>query len=137
MVQRFGTNKTTEKRNMYSDKDIEDAMQPNKMPDGMTEEVEFVEALQLVASLLKNTDFDTASGRTKLGLELINLSCVDGNVVVNKSINVIIAMSSHITQLISLVSSIEGVNIKKYFEDYQSLMLDPLIEKPVIPYYEP
>lgn len=122
---------------MYNKKDIENATAENKIPDGMSDETDFVNTLQEVADLLKSTDFITPNGRTVLGLSLINLSCnKDGEVDVNKAVNVIIAMSSHVSQLISALANIEGVDIKKYFISYQTTLLNPLVEKPVIPYYE-
>lgn len=122
---------------MYNKKDIENASVENKMPDGMSDETDFVNTLQQVADLLKSTDFTTATGRTVLGLNLINLSCdKDGEIDINKAVNVIISMSSHIAQLISSLSSMEGIDISKYFQSYQVTFLDPLVEKPVIPYYE-
>lgn len=122
---------------MYNKKDMENASQENKIPDGMSDETDFVNTLQQVADLLKSTDFTTSAGRTVLGLSLINLSCDEnGEVDVNKAVNVIISMSSHISQLISALTNIEGVDIKKYFVSYQTTLLDPLVEKPVIPYYE-
>lgn len=132
MDQAFGI-----KENMYNKKDIENAIQKDKIPDGMSDETDFVDTLQKVADLLKNTDFSTAAGRTVLGLNLINLTCDENERIdVNKAVNVIIAMSSHVSQLIGTISSVEGVDIKKYFTTYQISFLDPLVEKPVIPYYE-
>ena len=125
------------KENMYSKKDIENANVENKIPDGMTDETDFVNTLQEVASLIKSTDFSTDYGRTVLGLSLINLCCNEkGDIDTNKSVNVIISMSSHISQLVNALSSIEGIDIKKYFESYQLNVLNSLVEKPVIPYYE-
>lgn len=122
---------------MYNKKDIENAKIQNKVPDGMSNESDFVNTLQEVANLLRKTEYSTSSGKTVLGLELINLACdEDGNVEINKAINVIIAMSSHISQFINTFNSIESLDINRYFDEYQSTILDPLIEKPVIPYYE-
>lgn len=122
---------------MYNKKDIENASVENKIPDGMSDETDFVNTLQQVASLLKSTDFTTPTGRTVLGLNLINLACNENEEIdVNKAVNVIISMSSHVAQLINSLSSMEGIDIKKYFESYQITFLDPLVEKPVIPYYE-
>lgn len=122
---------------MYSKKDIENANSENRIPDGMSDETDFVNTLQEVANLLKTTDFKTASGRTVLGLSLINLACDEkGEVEVNKAVNVIIAMSSHISHLINALNSIEEVDISKYFDSYQQTLLNPLVDKPIIPYYE-
>lgn len=122
---------------MYSKKDIENANLQNRIPDGMSDETDFVNTLQEVANLLKDTDFNTSSGRTVLGLSLINLACdKKGEVEVNKAVNVIIAMSSHISHLINALSSIEEVDISKYFDSYQQTLLNPLVDKPIIPYYE-
>ena len=122
---------------MYSKKDIENANLQNRIPDGMSDETDFVNTLQEVANLLKATDFNTSSGRTVLGLSLINLACdKKGEVEVNKAVNVIIAMSSHISHLINALSSIEEVDISKYFDSYQQTLLNPLVDKPIIPYYE-
>jgi hypothetical protein len=122
---------------MYNKKDIENASVENKMPDGMSDETDFVKTLQEVADLLRSTDYSTQNGRTVLGLKLINLACNEnGEVDINKAINVIISMSSHISQLITAIEKIEGLDIKKYFNNYQTTFLDPLVEKPVLPYYE-
>lgn len=122
---------------MYSKKDIENSNTENKIPDGMSDETDFVNTLQEMTNLLKATDFKTASGRTVLGLSLINLACdKKGEVEVNKAVNVIIAMSSHISHLINALSSIEEVDISKYFDSYQKTLLNPLVDKPIIPYYE-
>lgn len=122
---------------MYNKQDMENANTENKVPDGMTDETDFVNTLQQVADLLKSTDFTTPTGRTVLGLSLINLACdTSGEVDINKAVNVIISMSSHISQLIAALTSIDGIDIKKYFDNYQTTTLDPLVEKPVIPYYE-
>ena len=132
MVQECGI-----KEKMYNKKDIDNASVENKMPDGMSDETDFVKTLQAVADLLKSTDFTTNTGRTRFGLHLINLACSDKTeeVEINKAVNVIIAMSSHISHLINALSSIENIDIRKYFDNYQTNFLDPLVDKPIIPYY--
>jgi hypothetical protein len=123
---------------MYNKKDIENASVENRVPDGMSDETDFVKTLQAVADLLKNTDFTSNTGRTVFGLELINLACNEqtDQVEINKAVNVIISMSSHISQLINALSSIENIDIQKYFQNYQETLLDPLVDKPIIPFYE-
>jgi len=131
MVHQFGI-----KENMYNKKDMENANVENRIPDGMSDETDFVNTLQQVTNLFKSTNYDTSQGRTVYGLELINLCCgEDGEVDVNKAVNVIIAMSSHISHLISSLKAI-GLPLEKYYESYEQTLLNPLVEKPVIPYYE-
>jgi hypothetical protein len=131
-VQQFGT-----EENMYNKKDIENAVRANQVPSGMVDETDFVNTLQQVNDLLKETDFTTTAGRMTLGLKLINLACGENDEVdTNKAINVIISMSSHIAQLISTLSSLKGLDMKKYFDNYQEEFLNALVEKPILPYYD-
>jgi hypothetical protein len=122
---------------MYNKKDIENAIRDNQVPSGMVDETDFVNTLQQVNDLLKETDFTTTAGRMTLGLKLINLTCAENDKVdTNKAINVIISMSSHISQLISTLSSLKGIDMRKYFDNYQEEFLNALVEKPILPYYD-
>jgi hypothetical protein len=131
MARTFGT------KIMYNSKDIKKISTSSQSPDGMIDETEFVRTLQKVADLIRSTNFSTTSGRTEFGLELINIACNGKDEPdLNSSINVVISLSHHISNLISSLKSIEGVDIEKYFKEYQSNYLDELNESPVIPYYE-
>lgn len=121
---------------MFSMEDFDNIKDPNQRkekPEYYQNEQEFINNMMTVTRIIKETDFDTHSGRASFIMHMMNMSMDDSPEINENSIDVINSLSSHIIMLMKVLNGSKD----DYLNHFDEMIMHPLIESgPDMPMWE-
>lgn len=136
MVQKLGTNKTTETSKMFKPEDFENIdKDDDTIPDGVIDASNYYEILVKITEYIEEVDYEDNGSRMGSMMNIVNLMHEDEETLSEDSVyGVCISLMYHLQTMLSGMVEEDRV---EYFQHIKDEVL-PIFEKEasILPYYE-